>query len=149
MAMAVARRMAENAGRYSAHAKRPASVGYEFDSAGTHAHHFGGRPDPRANLVLRKHGYGECRHRARRVEVRDFERFDLILAMDQVNLGDLRRQCPSEQEHKLQQFLDFAPGLRGHEVPDPYYGNMEGFERVLALCEAGTAGLMATLDKRA
>jgi protein-tyrosine phosphatase len=80
--------------------------------------------------------------RSRRIAAPDFQHFDLILAMDTSNLSDLRRLCPSDHLHKLQLFLDFAEGLNEAEVPDPYYGNAEGFERVLNLCEAGARGLI-------
>lgn len=135
MAMAIGQRLAENAG----------GGAWKFDSAGTHAeHHAGARPDPRANAVLRKHGYAECKHRARRIATRDFERFDLIVAMDRANLAELRRQCPGDLAHKIRLLLDFVPSQRGEDVPDPYYGSVEGFERVFELCEAGVAGLLAS-----
>jgi protein-tyrosine phosphatase len=148
MAMTVARRFANVANGEASQGGR-ASAAWHFDSAGTHAGHIGGRPDVRANSVLLRHGYDECRHRARRISARDFERFDLILAMDRDNLSELRRQCPADLLPKLGLFLDHAPDLRGQEVPDPYYGSIEGFERVLRLCEAGAAGLVEALRARA
>jgi protein-tyrosine phosphatase len=72
--------------------------------------------------------------------VSDFQNFDLILAMDADNLQELKRLCPSELQYKLGLLLDFAEGLAEKEVPDPYYGNEQGFERVLDLCEAGCKG---------
>ena len=63
--------------------------------------------------------------------------------MDQQNLDNLRRLCPPEHQHKLHLLLAFAPALGQQEVPDPYYGNAAGFERVLDLCEAGVSGLLA------
>jgi protein-tyrosine phosphatase len=113
-----------------------------FDSAGTLAHHTGAKTDSRANAVLLRHGYGPSEHRSRRVQVRDFERFDLVLAMDRANLYELQRHCPAALSFKLRLFLDFAPGTPEREVPDPYYGSVQGFERVLELCEAGATGLV-------
>lgn len=146
MAMTVARRLADGP---AGGLRGAGSRAWHFDSAGTHAGHIGGRPDPRANEVLSKHGYGVCKHRARRIETRDFDRFDLILAMDRDNLAALRRLCPGDLAYKVGLFLDHAPDLRGQEVPDPYYGGIEGFERVLGLCEAGAAGLVRGLQQRA
>lgn len=115
---------------------------YQVDSAGTHAGHFSEPPDPRARTVLGKRGYTIPKIKSRQVTEQDFLRFDLILAMDQANLNDLRQLCPSEHSHKLRLFLEFAPEVGTTEVPDPYYGATQGFERVLDLCEAGARGLI-------
>lgn len=125
--------------------RRLASV-VEIDSAGTYGGHQGEKPDPRAIAVAKARGYEQItRERARRVLERDFERFDLILAMDRDNLMNLQHQCPAEHQHKLHLFLEYAavPGER--EVPDPYYGNAAGFERVMQLCEAGAQGVLERL----
>ena len=115
------------------------------DSAGTHAGGSREAPDPRAQMVLAARGYPVGTSRARQVIGRDFDRHDLILAMDQANLNELQRLCPAEHAHKLHLFLAFAHGADGGEVPDPYYGNIEGFERVLDLCEAGARALVDRL----
>ena len=117
----------------------------QVDSAGTHAGRTSAPPDPRARAALSKRGYVIGKGRARQVTEQDFERYDLILSMDQANLNDLRRQCPTEHSHKLRLLLEFAPGLDTSEIPDPYYGNAQGFERVLDLCEAGARGLLVQL----
>jgi protein-tyrosine phosphatase len=57
----------------------------------------------------------------------------------------LQNQCPEEDRHKLHLFLEFAGQGVGAEVPDPYYGNAEGFERVMQLCEAGARGVLDRL----
>lgn len=120
----------------------------EIDSAGTHAGHLGSKPDSRAIAVATSRGYGQiARQRARQVRPLDFERFDLILAMDQRNLHALEQMCPSEHLHKLQLFLKYGGsggGASAGEVPDPYYGNREGFEHVLELC---VSGARAVLDR--
>ena len=116
-----------------------------FDSAGTHAHHIGERMDPRAASALTSRGYAVGKGRSRRVMAQDFESFDLILAMDRSNLAALRDLCPEQHSHKLGLLLDYASGMVGQEVPDPYYGNALGFERVLDLCEMGATGLVRTL----
>jgi protein-tyrosine phosphatase len=133
MALAVARQLASDSGR---------SAEFEFGSAGTHAHHSGEEADPRAKAVLSSHHYKPSNSRARRVEKADFERFDLILAMDRANLASLRRACPAQYLDKLHLLLEFAPELELDSVPDPYFGHADGFERVLELCEAGVKGLL-------
>jgi protein-tyrosine phosphatase len=115
---------------------------FRFDSAGTHAHHTGERPDLRAQAALLRRGYTVGNIRSRRVDAQDFQNFDLILAMDASNAADLRRLCPPEHLSKIRLLLEFAEGLSEIEVPDPYYGNAQGFERVLDLCEAGIKGLI-------
>ena len=115
----------------------------QIDSAGTHAGRGSDRPDPRVKTVLSGRGYTIGKRRARQVSERDFSRYDLVLAMDQANLNDLRRMCPADHAHKLRLFLEFAQGVDMRDVPDPYYGSVEGFERVLDLCEAGARGLVA------
>jgi protein-tyrosine phosphatase len=118
----------------------------EVDSAGTYAGHQGEKADPRAVAVASAKGYVQIRReRARRVNAQDFARFDLLLAMDRDNLAHLQQQCPPEHAHKLHLFLAFAGQGAGAEVPDPYYGNATGFEHVLALCEAGAAGVLQRL----
>lgn len=115
----------------------------EFDSAGTHGYHVGEAPDTRARQVAAKRGYDLAGLRARQVGVKDFGRFDRILAMDRANLAALERICPDEHRHKLGLFGSYAANPAGDEVPDPYYGSIEGFERVLDLCEAAAQGLIS------
>lgn len=118
----------------------------EVDSAGTYGGHQGEKPDPRAMAVAKARGYVQiARERARRVTALDFQRFDLILAMDRDNLMHLQQQCPDEHRHKVHLFLEYAGVVEAAEVPDPYYGNVEGFERVMQLCEAGARGLLDRL----
>lgn len=118
-----------------------AGIDAQVASAGTENYHVGDRADPRAIEVAEAFGYPLARHRARQVVEGDFERYDHVLAMDRVNLralGRLRAEGPSRL------FLDGA-GLELDEVPDPYYGGREDFERVLALARAGVAALIARL----
>ena len=72
----------------------------------------------------------------------DFERFDLILAMDRENLAALRRRAPQGLHERVRLFLEFAPELATSDVPDPYYGGPNGFEEVLDLVEAAAHGLL-------
>ena len=118
----------------------------EIDSAGTHGGHQGEKPDPRAMAVARARGHEQiARERARRVVEKDFERFDLLLAMDRDNLMNLQHLCPTAHRHKLHLFLEYAGVAGESEVPDPYYGNLAGFERVMRLCEAGAQGVLDRL----
>lgn len=137
MAEGVFRTLAERSGL---------STAIEVDSAGTHANHEGEQPDQRARKVAASRGYNLAALRARRVKEEDFSRFDLIVAMDRQNLDYLRRYCPTDYQSKLHLFLEFADGLASDEVPDPYYGGTEGFEKVLDLCEIAARGLMAAIS---
>ncbi len=119
-----------------------------FDSAGTHGHlHSGSSPDARAQRVAARHGYDLSKQRARQVIDADFERFDRILVMDSANLAELKRRCPPDSQAKLALFLDYADALVEKDVPDPYYGTEDGFERVLELCEQAVRGLLSRLAR--
>lgn len=118
-----------------------------FESAGIHASRNSMRMDTRAVAVLERRGYSVKKMRSRSIEEKDFQRFDLILAMDLTIYGELQRICPLESQFKLKMFLTLSPDLNreatSDEVPDPYYGNFEGFERVLDLCEAGVEKILS------
>jgi protein-tyrosine phosphatase len=114
-------------------------------SAGTGDWHVGMPPDPRAIAHAAKRGYDLAGLRARQVVEEDFERFDWILAMDQVNLRDLRALRPPSFAGRLGLFLDFVPHLGLRDVPDPYYGAALHFERVLDLVERASDGLITQL----
>lgn len=111
------------------------------DSAGTSGWHIGRGPDPRTVAAARKRGYDLSSLRARQVSAADFAEFDYILAMDHANLADLRAIAPSEYRGHLGLFLEFA-NQDTVEVPDPYYGEGDGFERVLDLVEEASSGLV-------
>src|ERR1700719_3585150 len=117
----------------------------EVYSAGTAAYHVGEPPDPRTRQAAARRGYDLSALRARVVEPTDFERFDLILAMDRENLRVLRRRAPAGGQQRLRLFLEFAPEAGPEDVPDPYYGGPNGFEEVLDLVEAAARGLLAHL----
>jgi len=115
------------------------------DSAGTHDYQLGQPPDPRAVAVANRRGYQLPHRRARMVSIDDFQRFDMILAMDQYNLEVLEELRPDDFHGHLGLLLDFAPGLPIREVPDPYNGEPEEFEYVLDLIERGSEGLFDTI----
>ncbi|AUN94356.1 low molecular weight protein-tyrosine-phosphatase [Pseudazoarcus pumilus] len=118
----------------------------EFDSAGTHGYHVGEAPDPRAMAFAAKHGYDLSGLRARRVEVDDFARFDLLLAMDRGHHAQMLAMCPTERAHRVAMFTGFADEVADRDVPDPYYGGEDGFREVLDLCERGVRGLLGTVE---
>ena len=97
-------------------------------SAGTHGYHVGSPPDERSQHHAARRGYDLSDLRARQVQFLDFERFDLILAMDHDNLALLQDECPPQQLHKLRRLMEFAPEGLGEVVADPYYGSRNGFE---------------------
>jgi protein-tyrosine phosphatase len=112
-----------------------------IDSAGTHDYHVGSPPDERSSRHAAQRGYDLADLRARQVQPLDFERFDLILAMDLGHMDLLREDCPPQHRQKLRLLMDFAPGL-GAEVADPYYGGRQGFETVLDQIEAACDALV-------
>ena len=120
----------------------------EIDSAGTHAYHIGEPPDPRSTSTAMQRGVDLSNQRARRAIAEDFVEFDFVLAMDRDNYANLSNICAPEHVDKLQLFLDYAKDLPESEVPDPYYGGGKGFDRVLDLIEAASAGLLAEIKQR-
>ena len=112
------------------------------DSAGTHDYHVGDPPDGRTQQAAACRGYDLSNLRGRQVSERDFSEFDYVLAMDRHNLRMLERLCPPEHAHKLKLFLEFGPDTGPREVPDPYYGGSDGFERVLDMVELAAQGLL-------
>lgn len=121
---------------------------FEIDSAGTHGYHIGKGPDPRACKAALSRGYDLSALRARQVNELDFMHFDCILAMDADNLTLLERACPTAHRHKLGLFLDYAVNFAEDEVPDPYYGDEDGFEHVLDLVEDAAQGLIAAMRSK-
>lgn len=127
---------------------RAAASGLEVvtDSAGTSHFHTGEAPDRRAREAMRRHGIDIGDLRARQVVAEDFERFDLLLAMDASNLRDLHALAPSEAlRAKAVLMMDFAPGHAWREVPDPYYGGDEGFDEVYHMLDEAVTGLIARI----
>jgi len=118
-------------------------------SAGTHDFHDGESPDKRALHALQKRGYSGAEIRARKVTERDFEEFDLILAMDWDNLSLLQQSAPKRFHHKLQLMMRFASEHETATVPDPYHGSAQNFEQVLDFIEDACGGLLEVAKRRA
>jgi protein-tyrosine phosphatase len=118
----------------------------ELDSAGTGAWHVGSPPDPRAQAAARERGIA-LEGRARQVSGEDFERFDLVLAMDRANMRELRLLAPDESMRgKVRLLREFdAVSVQAGEldVPDPYFGSSGGFEAVLEIVHRGCEGLLS------
>ncbi len=119
------------------------------DSAGTTGFHVGSPPDQRAIEAAKNRGYDLNKLRSRKFKVKDFSEFDLILTMDQHNSRDLIKQA-TESEHfdKIKLFLELSGNTDILEVPDPYYGSLNGFERVLDLVEEASHGLLRLLEEK-
>jgi len=118
------------------------------DSAGIGDWHVGSPPDRRAIKAARARGYDLAALRGRQVVPADFTRFGWILAMDLSNLRALDEMRPPDYGGHLGLLLDLVPGVGMREVPDPYYGGPDGFERVLDLVEHASTELVARLSAR-
>lgn len=114
----------------------------ESASAGTHGYHVGEPPDPRTVAAARRRGFDLSAQRARKVRREDFEVYDLILAMDQDHLAHLESLRPNDARAEVRLFLDYHPARAHTDVPDPYYGGPEGFERVLDMIEHTSRALL-------
>ena len=120
------------------------SAHVEVDSAGTGGWHTGDGTDRRAVTALQGRGYHTV-HRARQFQRSDFDRLDLIVALDEDNARDLHRLAPNaDAAAKIRLLRWFDPEANGDlAVPDPYYGTDHDFERALDVIEAACAGLAA------
>ena len=133
-------------------ARRVADAGLaqqvRIDSVGTHAAPRT-TPDPRAIASASQRGYRMDGLRARRLGNGDFGSFDLLLALDESNLLHLHSHCAESEWHRLHLLTAFCtrhPGVTA--VPDPYYGNAQGFEHVLDLVEDACDGLLLHVKKQ-
>lgn len=113
------------------------------DSAGTHDYHTGSAPDPRARRAAMNRGIDLTDLVARTVREEDFSTFDHVLAMDLDNLKGLQDRCPEDGlRSRIALTMTFSDENKQAEVPDPYYGGSQGFERVLDMLEQASAGLL-------
>ena len=132
--------------------ERAPELDVEVDSAGTHDYHVGSPPDPRAIAAAARRGVDLTAQRARVVKVADFQRHDLIVAMDRLNREVLLDLSPAAYRERVRLLMEFAGvSLDDGEqldVPDPYYGGAVGFERVLDLVEQAADGLLAEIRAR-
>ncbi|MBF5004370.1 low molecular weight phosphotyrosine protein phosphatase [Diaphorobacter sp. NR2-3-3-1] len=117
----------------------------QVDSAGTHSYHVGEPPDRRSQAHAAQRGYDLSAQRARQLVASDFEKFDLVLVMDDNNEQAARTLCPPAQRHRLMRLTDFCTRFDDKEVPDPYYGGSGGFEHVLNLVEDACTGVLGAV----
>ncbi|MFZ0487739.1 MAG: low molecular weight protein-tyrosine-phosphatase [Arenicellales bacterium] len=117
------------------------------DSAGTHAYHVGSPPDGRAQEAALRRGVDLSGLRGRRAGPEDIEAFDHILAMDRENFVNLVSIAGGHEE-KIHLFMEYSQRFDETEVPDPYYGGANGFERVLDMIEDASEGLLLELRRR-
>jgi protein-tyrosine phosphatase len=135
-------------GVFREHVRRHApTLDIEIDSAGTHAYHVGEPPDPRTVRAAARRGIDLASLRARQVQATDFERFDLIVAMDRLNHATLIDRSAPEHHDRIHTLLGLANGTDA-DVADPYYGDAQGFDDVLDLVETAADGLLAEIRRR-
>jgi len=118
---------------------------FHVESAGLGSWHIGSPPDERAQAAMRGRGIDIGHLRARRVGPEDFEKFDLLLAMDRSNRNALLKLSPPERSQKISLFMDYAPNLCVQEIPDPFFGNLDGFDYACQLIDAACRGLIVSL----
>jgi protein-tyrosine phosphatase len=127
------------------HKMNASGLALSVDSAGTLGAHAKQKPDHRAQKAGIARGYSFKGIKARKVTKTDFTQFDLILAMDNDNVSELKKVAPADLQHKIHLMLDFANDHEESQVPDPYYGGARGFDYVLDLVEAASDGILAKL----
>ncbi len=139
--------LAENLFRHLA-ADRGLDSRYVVDSAGTSSYHVGESPDSRMRRTAERHGL-EYTGRSRQVSQSDLKTFDLIIAMDQRNASSLRSLARTEdQKAKIHLMREYDPETDdAADVPDPYYGGIEGFENTYKLVERSVKGLLEALEQ--
>ena len=120
---------------------------FEVDSAGTHGFHEGEPADPRTRRTGEGHGL-LVDSISRPVLDRDFDRFDLIVAMDRGHLRELRARAGRGRRAEIRLMREFDAGADSVDVPDPYYGGLDGFERMYEILEPACAGLLEALRRQ-
>lgn len=122
-----------------------AGLDIEVASCGTGGWHAGEQADPRMRAAAAKAGYELEAHRARQLRASDFERYDLLLAMDSNNLRDMQRVSYCEAHDRLALFLEWSGAMPLRDFPDPYYEELTAFTQSIELAERGVKGLVDRL----
>ena len=126
---------------------RESGIAAYIDSCGTAAYHEGEGADPRSAGIARQHGIDLSSHSARAFDVSDFDEFDLILAMDQSNYRQVLSLARDDADRaKVRMMMAGAGKLTGEDVPDPYYGGPDGFERVFRMLDRSADLLVSELE---
>jgi protein-tyrosine phosphatase len=118
---------------------------FAIGSAGTHDYHVGKPPFPMAVQVAKAKGIDLTDHVARRISMGDFDNFDMILAMDRSNIANLRKIAPTRAKQRIELLLEYGDEFHGEDVPDPYGGEVQDFERALLMIKDGCKGLLHLL----
>ena len=126
-------------------ATSPLAGRVRVDSAGTGGWHAGEPPDRRAIACARDHGVDISGQRARQLSARDFEAFDWILCADRANVRDVLRLAPAARRERVALLLEWAGIRAGGEVPDPYTGGQEDFQRVWRLVDSAAQAVVVRL----
>ena len=121
---------------------------FYIDSAGTSAYHIGEPANSKSQQTANTHGI-KLHSRARRFEPADLDEFDLIFAMDRENLENLKQLDPTQaSSDKIKLLRDYDPNPDHGEVPDPYYGGMDGFQHVFDVVKRSCENLLDELEPR-
>ena len=130
--------MAEGILKHKIHAL---SLNWQVDSAGTGSWHVGEAPDPRSISTSAENGIDISDQRARQFKQRDFDAFDLILAMDSSNYNNIVQLAREDSDRqKVNLLLNYSHPGQNRAVPDPYFEG--GFQAVFEMIEAAVDGLI-------
>ena len=137
--------LAENMFRHLAQ-ERGVGEKYQLDSAGTSAYHVGELPDHRMREVAQEKGF-QYTGKARQYRRDEFDQHGLIIVMDRSNLRILRSWASTEEEKKIRMMREFdAQGSAKMDVPDPYYGGLDGFDKTFEIVKRSCQGLLEALE---
>jgi protein-tyrosine phosphatase len=137
--------LAENMFRHLAQ-ERGVGEKYQLDSAGTSAYHVGELPDHRMRQVAQEKGF-QYTGKARQYRRDEFDQHDLIIVMDRSNLRILSSWASTEEEKKIHMMREFDPqGSARMDVPDPYYGGLDGFDKTFEIVKRSCQGLLEDLE---
>lgn len=120
----------------------------QVDSAATHDYHIGSHPDHRAIATAKNQNIDISKQRARKITPDDFANFDELLVMDHSHLQTLQKILPSDARNKLKLVMEYAPNYGLEEVPDPYYGDQQGFDQVLEMLDQAMQNMAHQLRAR-
>jgi protein-tyrosine phosphatase len=120
----------------------------EIDSAGFESFHVGDGADPRSSETARRHGISLDSHVARKFTTKDFDTYDRIFVMDRYNHQDVMRLARNENDRiKVDYILNLTYPGENREVPDPYYGGRDGFERTFGMLDSACHILLEEIKK--
>ncbi len=121
---------------------------FYIDSAGTSAWHVGEPANSKSRQIANKYGV-ELNSRARKFDASDFDEFDLIIAMDEENYRNLHKMARNDRDQeKIRKMREFDPDPGNGNVPDPYYGGIDGFEHVFNIIQRSSEGLLEPLKSK-